>query len=184
MTPKEADYSYQFVHIYTPIVPRGRGEPRRSPANTAHARRSRRVDRLSSTPRVAAINRFALAGTSGDWVGPIGYQPDVNRLVFSVHDTYRVPVNGYTSRMPTRHPRIQVPRDPDLDRAIARGRALLGPGTPSSQVVHALAVRGATALEQDRQAEEQAREFLLTVADGASGLDLESLRSVRDRAWR
>ncbi len=61
---------------------------------------------------------------------------------------------------------------------------MLGPGTPSSQVVHALAVRGAAALEQDRQAGEHAREFLLKVADGASGLNLESLRTVRDRAWR
>ncbi|MGP0100870.1 MAG: hypothetical protein ACLPUT_04510 [Solirubrobacteraceae bacterium] len=55
---------------------------------------------------------------------------------------------------------------------------------PSSQVVHALAVRGAAALEQDRQAEGSAREFLISVADGTSGLDLERLRSVRDRAWR
>ncbi len=29
-----------------------------------------------------------------------------------------------------------------------------------------------------------AREFLIGVADGVSGLDLERLRSVRDRAWR
>lgn len=86
--------------------------------------------------------------------------------------------------MASRHPRIQVPRDPDLDRAIVRARAVLGSGTPSSQVVHTLAVRGAAALEQDRHAEERAREFLLKVADGASGLNLESLRSVRDRAWR
>ena len=43
---------------------------------------------------------------------------------------------------------------------------------------------GAAALEQDRQAEGSAREFLISVADGTSGLDLERLRSVRDRAWR
>jgi len=86
--------------------------------------------------------------------------------------------------MTSRHSRIQVPRDPELDRAIARARALMGPGAPSSQVVHALAVRGAAALEQDRDAESVACEFLISVADGASGLDLERLRSVRDRAWR
>jgi hypothetical protein len=86
--------------------------------------------------------------------------------------------------MASRHPRIQIPRDPELDRAIARGRGVLGTGVPSSQVVHALAVRGAAALEQDRQAEGSAREFLISVADGTSGLDLERLRSVRDRAWR
>ncbi|HWX46368.1 MAG TPA: hypothetical protein VNY52_13750 [Solirubrobacteraceae bacterium] len=86
--------------------------------------------------------------------------------------------------MASRHPRIQVPRDPDLDRAITRARGVFGPRTPSSQVVHALAVRGAATLEQDRQAEERARDFLLSVADGNSGLDLERLRGARDRAWR
>lgn len=86
--------------------------------------------------------------------------------------------------VPSRHPRIQVPRDPDLDRAIARARGAFGHSTPTSRVVHALAVRGAAALEQDNRAEECARDFLLSVADGESGLDLERLRSVRERAWR
>jgi hypothetical protein len=85
--------------------------------------------------------------------------------------------------MASRHPRIQVPRDPELDRAIARARGVLGAGAPSSQIVHALAVRGAEAIAQDRQAEERARAFLVSVADGTSGLDLERLRDVRDRAW-
>ena len=85
--------------------------------------------------------------------------------------------------MPSRHRRVQVPRDPELDRAITRARGLLGVGAPSSQIVHALAVRGAQALEQDREAEDQAREFLVSVADGTSGLDLDRLRDVRDRAW-
>jgi hypothetical protein len=55
---------------------------------------------------------------------------------------------------------------------------------PSSRVVHMLAVRGAAALEQDRDVERRARDFLLSVADGSSELDLERLRDVRDRAWR
>jgi hypothetical protein len=57
-------------------------------------------------------------------------------------------------------------------------------GTPYSQVVHELAVRGAAALDDDREAADRAREFLVHVADGESGLDLERLRDVRDRAWR
>jgi len=65
-----------------------------------------------------------------------------------------------------------------------RGRSLLGAEIPSSQIVHALAVRGAAALEHDRQAQERARDFLISVAEGSSGLDLERLRDVRDRAWR
>ncbi|MGI8413631.1 MAG: hypothetical protein ACR2LV_09170 [Solirubrobacteraceae bacterium] len=86
--------------------------------------------------------------------------------------------------MASRHPRIQVPRDPELEHAIVRARGLLGPSAPCSQIVHALAVRGAQALEHDRQGDERAREFLLSAADGTSGLDLERLRDVRDRAWR
>jgi hypothetical protein len=85
--------------------------------------------------------------------------------------------------MASRHPRVQVTRDRALERAIARGRGVLGPGAPSSQVVHALAVRGAEALERDRQTEGRAHDFLVSVADGSSGLDLERLRDVRDRAW-
>src|SRR5437899_7040469 len=84
-------------------------------------------------------------------------------------------VSGYTYGVASRHPRIQVPRDPELDRAIARARPTLGRRAPSSQIVHALALRGAHALEHDREAEARAREFLVSVADGTSGLDLERL---------
>jgi hypothetical protein len=84
----------------------------------------------------------------------------------------------------TRHPRIQVPGDPELQRAIARGRDLTGPTAPASQVVRALALRGAAALEADREAAARARAFLISVAEGSSGLDLAGLRDVRERAWR
>lgn len=82
-----------------------------------------------------------------------------------------------------RHSRVQVPRDPSLERAIRRGRSVLGPSTPTSQVVRELALRGAQALESDQAAERQAVEFALSVAAGTSGLDLERLRSARERAW-
>jgi hypothetical protein len=94
-----------------------------------------------------------------------------------------VSVNGYTCDMASRHRRIQVPCDPELNHAIARARGEFKPGAPSSEIVHALAVRGAQALEQDREAAEHARAFLISVAEGTSGLDLERLRDVRDRAW-
>jgi hypothetical protein len=86
--------------------------------------------------------------------------------------------------MASRHPRIQVPGDPALQRAISRARQLVGPDAPASQVVHALALRGADALEADREAQQRATEFLVSVAQGTSGVDLERLRSVRERAWR
>ena len=62
-------------------------------------------------------------------------------------------------------------------------RAGRRPGAPTSEIVHDLALRGAQVLEQDRASEERARAFLVSVADGASGLDLDRLRDVRDRAW-
>ncbi len=95
-----------------------------------------------------------------------------------------VPASGYTRRVATRHQRIQVPRDLELDRAIARGRSVLAPGAPSSKIVHELAIRGAAALDRDREAEDRARDFLIGAAEGNSGLDLRELCDVRDRAWR
>lgn len=86
--------------------------------------------------------------------------------------------------MASRHPRIQVPRDPELEAAIRRGREIADADAPVSQVVRALALRGAAALESDHRAAEHSRRFLIKVADGASGLDLAGLRTVRDRAWR
>lgn len=93
------------------------------------------------------------------------------------------PLAGTLTPMASRHPRIQLPRDPAVASAIERGRRLAGPGAPSSQVVRALVLRGAEALVEDDRAAERARDFLLDVADGRSGLDLEGLLDVRDRAW-
>ncbi|MDQ3631787.1 MAG: hypothetical protein M3417_11080 [Actinomycetota bacterium] len=85
--------------------------------------------------------------------------------------------------MASRHPRIQVARDPDLAAAIERGRSLVGPGAPASQIVRALALRGAAALDEDREAAERARQFLYDVADGRAAFDPAALETVRDRAW-
>ena len=98
-----------------------------------------------------------------------------------------VSASGYTHPMATqrkqRNDRVQVPRDPALDRAIKRGRAAMGPSTPTSKVVRELALRGADAFEGDEAAEREAMDFALSVADGTSGLDLDRLRSARERAW-
>ena len=86
--------------------------------------------------------------------------------------------------MTSRHARIQVPADPELEAAVARGRQVIGQSAPASQVVHALALRGAAALDEDDLSRQRATDFLVRVAEGTSGLDLERLRTVRDRAWR
>lgn len=93
-------------------------------------------------------------------------------------------ISGYTLTVASRHARIQVPVDPDLQSAITQGRQLVGPNAPASQVVDVLALRGAEALKDDSEAQRRANEFLVTVAAGTSGLDLDRLRSVRERAWR
>lgn len=95
-----------------------------------------------------------------------------------------VSASGYTQRIGTRHPRIQVPRDPELERAIAQARAFAGPRAPASQVVRDLALRGAASLEADMAASSHAQRFLIDVAEGRSPVDLDGLRDVRDRAWR
>ena len=86
--------------------------------------------------------------------------------------------------MASRHARVQVSRDPDLERAIKRGRSVLGPSMATSRVVRELALRGAEALESDEAARREAIEFALSVSDETSGLDLESLKTARERAWR
>jgi len=85
--------------------------------------------------------------------------------------------------MASRYPRVQVSRDPDLERAIKSGRTALGASTPASRVVRELALRGAEAFEEDEAATHRAADFAVSVADGTSGLDLEALKTTRDRAW-
>jgi hypothetical protein len=48
-------------------------------------------------------------------------------------------------------------------------------------IVEILASRGENG---SASAARRARDFLISVADGTSGLDLKRLRTVRDRAWR
>jgi hypothetical protein len=40
------------------------------------------------------------------------------------------------------------------------------------------------ALEHTHEADRRAQKFLVSAAEGTSGLDLERLRDARDRAWR
>jgi len=61
---------------------------------------------------------------------------------------------------------------------------VLRAGTPSSQVVHTLAARGAAALDQDRSSAGARPRVPAQLAEGASGLDLDSLRTAREGAWR
>lgn len=57
--------------------------------------------------------------------------------------------------MPTRHRRVAVPRDPEVERALRRTRPLLDRALTRSAAAHvrALALRGARALAEERGGE-------------------------------
>jgi hypothetical protein len=59
--------------------------------------------------------------------------------------------------------------------------------TPEDELepfVEILASRSKTNRSAQRDARSRARAFLISVAKGTSGLDLDQLRTVRERAWR
>ena len=80
--------------------------------------------------------------------------------------------------VPTKHPRISVVRDAQLDEALQNADRLLGPASPATRV-RELAIRGAKALDQDgaRQAEllERAAKRM-TTPGWMGGLSLEEIR--------
>lgn len=86
--------------------------------------------------------------------------------------------------MPTKHPRINVTKDPELAQAIARSRPLLN-GTGEATIVHDLAIRGAEALAADDERRAKAIEELVRLStDPDSELDRAALLDVRRTAWR
>jgi len=86
--------------------------------------------------------------------------------------------------MPTKHPRINVTKDPELAEAIARSRPLLN-GTAEAAIVRDLAIRGAHALAADEELRTKAIEELVRLStDPGSGLDRQALLDVRRTAWR
>jgi hypothetical protein len=86
--------------------------------------------------------------------------------------------------VPTRHRRISVTNDPELEAAITRARPLLN-GAPDATIVRELAIRGAEVLAQDH---ELRREALKRLADWAtepdSSMDRETLLRIDELAWR
>jgi len=62
--------------------------------------------------------------------------------------------------VPTKHPRISVVRDTELDEALERVERLLGPGKPATRV-RELAIRGAHALLEAEARRQQLLERLI-----------------------
>jgi hypothetical protein len=86
--------------------------------------------------------------------------------------------------VPTRHPRISVTNDPELDEAITRARIWMN-GAPDATIVHDLAIRGAEAMAQGEGLRRAALEQLADWAtDPESSMDRETLLNIDELAWR
>jgi hypothetical protein len=55
--------------------------------------------------------------------------------------------------MPTRHPRVALTRDPEVDAALQAAGAVLGPSKPAATLARELLLRGAKAVLDDPNAE-------------------------------
>lgn len=84
--------------------------------------------------------------------------------------------------MPTKHPRVNVTKDPVLAAAIARARPLMN-GAAEATIVHDLAIRGADALIADEERRQAALESLLAWSLG-DDMDRELLRNIDAIGWR
>jgi hypothetical protein len=86
--------------------------------------------------------------------------------------------------VPTKHQRIAVTKDGELEQALTEVASLF-PGAPVARVVHDLAVRGAAALLEDERRRRDAIESLIAWStDPNSDMDREALRNVKRVAWR
>jgi hypothetical protein len=54
--------------------------------------------------------------------------------------------------MPTKHPRIALTRDPEIDAALNAAAPVLGPSKPAATLVRELVLRGAQAVMDDPSA--------------------------------
>jgi len=85
--------------------------------------------------------------------------------------------------MPTKHQRIPVTKDEELETALARVRPLF-PDTSAARIVHDLAVRGAAEVVREREQHEAAIERLIAFShDPRTFVDLEVLTDVKRLAW-
>jgi hypothetical protein len=84
--------------------------------------------------------------------------------------------------LPTKHARISVVRDTELDQALERVERLLGPGKPATRV-RELAIRGAQALEEDEARRQELRERLIKRTDTPGWMGGMTAEEVDRGAW-
>jgi hypothetical protein len=86
--------------------------------------------------------------------------------------------------VPTKHQRIAVVNDEELQDALRRAAPHVEPGTKTATLVHDLAIKGAEALAADERAREQAIERLIERSTSDDpGYDREVLADIDRLAW-
>jgi hypothetical protein len=86
--------------------------------------------------------------------------------------------------VPTAHPRIQVTNDPELAETLARVARFYAAGTPASQIVRDLAIKGAEVVEAAENRRAEAIEWLIDASTKrADVLDWDALDRVDELAW-
>jgi hypothetical protein len=85
--------------------------------------------------------------------------------------------------VPTSHKRIPVTQDPELEQALERVASYF-PAVPPARLVHDLAVRGAQAVVEERQLDDEAIEQLVVFSTERRDLvDWAVLEQVDELAW-
>lgn len=87
--------------------------------------------------------------------------------------------------MPTKHERVAVTKDPELNEALQRVADVVDPGTKTATLVHDLAVLGAKALIAERRDRQDAIDRLIarSIAEDP-GFDRDVLARTDSEAWR
>ncbi len=85
------------------------------------------------------------------------------------------------SPMPTKHPRIAVTRDAELDEALESVAPFVGPVRPA-RLVHDLAIRGAEALVEDEAPRREALARLARLRE-TDLVDWDVLARIDREAW-
>jgi hypothetical protein len=86
--------------------------------------------------------------------------------------------------VPTKHPRIPVTRDDELDEALSRVEAIFGPARSCARRVHDLAVRGAAAIVEEEKSRAVALERLAVLSTTPGALfDRDVLTRIDEEAW-
>ena len=84
--------------------------------------------------------------------------------------------------MPTRHRRIAVVVDLELEAALETAQSFF-PGAPAASLVRGLAIRGADDLAREEAVQDEAVERLIARSTSPDGFDRDALARAKDEAW-